>query len=103
MRAVPFYIHCIMGDADAALADLARIESPLACLHLMMGACLHLAGRDKEASVHIAAFEAKRTPWYDVRGLARWWTKYLRLPEDQARLLTGLSKAGFDVSAEPAN
>ncbi len=97
MRAVPFYIHCIMGDADAALADLARIEGPLPFLHLMMGACLCLAGRDEEARVHVARFQTKRPPRYDIQGFARWFARYLRLPEDRARFLMGLHKAGFDA------
>jgi len=97
MRAVPFYVHCIAGDADAALADLARIESPLPFLHLMMGGCLHVAGRDEEGRAHVAAFQAKRSPAYDVAGFARWFARYLRLPEDRARFLAGLRKAGFDV------
>jgi len=97
MRAVPFYIHCAMGEADAALADLARIENPLAFLHLMMGACLYEAGRDGEAHAQLASFEAKRTPGYDVGGFARWFSRYLRVPEDRARLLTGLRKAGVTL------
>jgi TolB-like protein len=97
MRAVPFYVHCIMGDADSALADLAKIESPYAFLHLWMGACLSGAGRDAEARRHIHEFEQKRPPWFDVPGFAESVRRCIRSEEDRDRFMNGLHKAGFAV------
>jgi tetratricopeptide (TPR) repeat protein len=94
MRAVPFYIHCVMGNPDAALQDLARIENPLAFLHLFASGCLAQAGREQEARHHIAAFQDKRPSWFDIPGFARAIGNCLRTLEDRKRLVDGLRKAG---------
>jgi hypothetical protein len=88
-------VHCAMGDVDSALADLTRIESPYAFLHLWMGACLSGAGRDAEARHHIHEFEQKRPPSFDVPGFAGTVQRCLRIGEDRERFVDGLRKAGF--------
>jgi TolB-like protein len=97
MRAAPFYIHCILGDADSALADLTRIESPFAFLHLWMGACLTHAGRDEEARRQIAEFERKRPPRFDIRGFVNCIQRCIRRDDDRIRFIAGFRKAGLYV------
>ena len=95
MRAVPFYIHCVMGDPDGALKDLDRIENPFAFLHLFAAGCLAQAEREQDARRHTAAFEDKRPSWFDIPGFARVICNCLRMPEDRQRFVDGLRKAGL--------
>jgi hypothetical protein len=64
---------------------------------LLMAGCLAQAGRREETEPYLHAFHAKRPPWYDVKGLARWASRCLRSSQDRARLLNGLSMLGFEV------
>jgi tetratricopeptide (TPR) repeat protein len=96
-RAVSLYIHCHMGDAEAALLDMRQIDNPQPLAHLLMAGCLAQAGRRDEAESYLQAFLAKRPPWYDVKGFARWASRCLRSSQDRARLLNGLSMLGFEV------
>jgi tetratricopeptide (TPR) repeat protein len=96
-RAVSLYIHCHMGDAEAALLDMRQIDNPQPLAHLLMAGCLAQAGRRDEAESYLQAFHAKRPPWYDVKGFARWASRCLRSSQDRARLLNGLSMLGFEV------
>jgi tetratricopeptide (TPR) repeat protein len=96
-RAVSLYIHCHMGDADAALLDMRQIDNPQPLALLLMAGCLADAGRRDEAEVYLQGFYAKRPPWYDVKGFARWASRCLRSPQDRARLRNGLSMLGFQL------
>jgi hypothetical protein len=95
MKAVPFYVHCFAGDADAALADLNSIEAPLGFLHLLMAGCLVSAGRREEAMQQVAAFEQKRSPDFSVSELIRCVGRCLGLEDDRRRLQSGMMQLGL--------
>jgi tetratricopeptide (TPR) repeat protein len=99
MRSVPFIVRCIMGDPDGAKSDLLSvdIDRPRAHLHLFMAACLASSGRVAEAKSHVLAFEAKRSPWFDVPGFIQWVCKALAVSEDKKRFVEGLRQAGLSV------
>ena len=50
-----------------------------------------------EAKSHVLAFEAKRSPWFDVAGFSQWVCKALAVPEDKKRFVEGLRQAGLSV------
>jgi TolB-like protein len=97
MRAVPLWIRCTMGDPDGAIRDLHKIDQPMACYHLVLAVCLAGAGRAGEAQAHVRAFEAGRSPWFDVPGFTHWYCKMLALPADQERILSGVRALGYKV------
>ncbi|MEZ5922897.1 MAG: hypothetical protein R3D57_00780 [Hyphomicrobiaceae bacterium] len=96
MEGVPLYVHCIMGDVDAAIADSERIKNPFACYHLLLAASLAQAGRDQEAKHQLALFEEKRTPWYDVPAFAHWFD-FLGAKADRDRMRDGFRKLGVEL------
>jgi TolB-like protein/Tfp pilus assembly protein PilF len=97
IRAVPLWIRCAMGDPDEAIKALHRIDQPIACYHLTLAVCLAGAGREIEAQDHLRAFEAGRSPWFDVAGYTRWFCKMLALPADQERFLRGVRALGYKI------
>jgi TolB-like protein/class 3 adenylate cyclase len=97
MRSVPLWIRCVMGDPDGAIRDLHKIDQPTACYHLILAICLAGAGRAGEAQAPLRAFEACRSPWFDVPGFTHWYCKMLALPADQERILRGVRALGYKV------
>ena len=97
MRAVPFYVHCLLGDCESAAIDLARIESPYPSLHLLYGLCLLMNNRDEEAKRSLACIDRGRRVPFDVPGFARFFIKGLKSPDDKARWQEGFKKAGYEI------
>ena len=97
MQSVPFMVHSLAGHPDEAIGYLNRMQNPYAYLHMMMAACFAHFDRMDEAKQQLALFEAKRSPTFEVPGLASVLTRCLRLLEDKARLLDGFRKLGIDV------
>jgi TolB-like protein len=95
MRAVPFYVHCLLGDCKGAAADFARIETPYPSLHLLYGLCLLMAGRETEAERALAAMNTGRTIPFDVEGFARFWINGLKLSSDKERWRDAFKTAGY--------
>ncbi|MFO1088016.1 MAG: adenylate/guanylate cyclase domain-containing protein [Hyphomicrobiales bacterium] len=93
MRAVPFAVHCLMGAVDAALKDLAKIEHPYAFLSLWMAGSLSFAGRNDEATKHLAAFERDKSPNFNVAGFVRMTQRCMYRADDRDRFVSGFRTA----------
>jgi hypothetical protein len=86
-----------MRDYDKAIADFDQIDNATAFLYLSQAMCLAQAGRLEEAKLAVAAFEERRSPQFDIAGLAQAYCDMTRLPEDKEHWLEGFRKLGFQV------
>ena len=97
MQSVPMFIHYVMRDYKAALADFEQIDNPFAYFYAILAAILAQAGLQEKSRQAVADFEARKPRGYDVAVLAQVLHDTCRKPEDKEHWLEGFRKAGFDV------